>query len=144
MLATYIGPKELLPIIYNELLQINKQKMNSPAQKGTMDMKRQSVREEIQMAANTPLQTTIVTTTTSSYCLLSVYCVLGTGLRALHLVLKKILRGRPGGTEVKCAFSALVARGSPVQIPDADMAPLGTPCCDRCPTYKVEEDGHGC
>ena len=31
-----------------------------------------------------------------------------------------------------------------VQIPGADMAPLGTPCCGRCPTYKVEEDGHGC
>ena len=20
----------------------------------------------------------------------------------------------------------------------------GKPCCGRCPTYKVEEDGHGC
>ena len=28
--------------------------------------------------------------------------------------------------------------------PGADMAPLGTPCCGRLPTYKVEEDGHGC
>ena len=26
----------------------------------------------------------------------------------------------------------------------ADMAPLGTPCCGRRPTYKVEEGGHGC
>ena len=26
-----------------------------------------------------------------------------------------------------------------------DMAPLGKkPCCGRHPTYKVEEDGHGC
>ena len=25
-----------------------------------------------------------------------------------------------------------------------DMAPLDTPCCGRRPTYKVEEDGHGC
>ena len=25
----------------------------------------------------------------------------------------------------------------------ADMAPLVKPCCARCPTYKVEEDGHG-
>ena len=29
-------------------------------------------------------------------------------------------------------------------IPGMDMAPLGTPCCGRHPTYKVEEDGHGC
>ena len=29
--------------------------------------------------------------------------------------------------------------------PGADMAPHGkTPCCGRRPTYKVEEDGHGC
>ena len=34
--------------------------------------------------------------------------------------------------------------GSPVWIPGADMALLGPPCCGRCPTYKVEEDGHGC
>ena len=45
---------------------------------------------------------------------------------------------------VKFAHSALVAWGSPVQIPGADMAPLGKPCCGRCPTYKVEEDGHRC
>lgn len=53
MLASYIiAAKELLPIIYNKLLQINKQKMNSPAQKRTNYMKRQFAREEIQMAAN--------------------------------------------------------------------------------------------
>ena len=28
--------------------------------------------------------------------------------------------------------------------PRPDMAPLGKPCCGRRPTYKVEEDGHGC
>ena len=38
----------------------------------------------------------------------------------------------------------LVARGSLVWIPGADMAPLGTRCCGRCPTCRVEEDGHGC
>ena len=26
----------------------------------------------------------------------------------------------------------------------ADMALLGKPCCGSRPTYKVEEDGHGC
>lgn len=55
MLATYVAAKELLPIIYNELLQINKPKMNSPAQKWTKDMKRQFSREEIQMAPSTLL-----------------------------------------------------------------------------------------
>ena len=35
-------------------------------------------------------------------------------------------------------------RGSPVWILGVDMAPLGKPCCGRRPTYKVEEDGHGC
>ena len=50
----------------------------------------------------------------------------------------------PGGTEVKFPCSASAAQGSLVQIPGVDMAPLGTPCCGRRPTYKVEEDGHGC
>ena len=50
--------------------------------------------------------------------------------------------GRPGGAAVKCACSALAAWGSPVPILGADMAPLGTPCCGRRLTYKVEEDGH--
>ena len=36
------------------------------------------------------------------------------------------------------------AWGSPVQIPGADMAPRGKPCCGRHATYKAEEDGHGC
>ena len=26
--------------------------------------------------------------------------------------------------------------------PGCGHAPLGTPCCGRHPTYKVEEDGH--
>ena len=53
-------------------------------------------------------------------------------------------RGQPGGAVVKRAGSASVAQGSPVQMPGADMALLGKPCCGRRPTYKVEEDGHRC
>ena len=54
------------------------------------------------------------------------------------------IRGLPSGTAVTFVHSASVARGSRVQIPAADMAPLGKPCCGRRPTYKVEEDGHRC
>ena len=53
-------------------------------------------------------------------------------------------QGRPRGAEVKCARFSLAPQGSPVQILGVDRAPLGKPCCGRCPTYKVEEDGHGC
>ena len=56
----------------------------------------------------------------------------------------KMYWGWPGGTAVKCTLSTSAAGGSLVQIPGADMAQLGTPCCGRRPTYKVEEDGHGC
>ena len=59
-------------------------------------------------------------------------------------MLKAIKWGWPGGAAVKFIRSALAAQGSVVRIPSADMAPLGTPRCGRCPTYKVEEDGHGC
>ena len=52
--------------------------------------------------------------------------------------------GWPGGVAVKFACSILVARGSLVRIPGVDTALLGKPCCDRHPTYKGEEDGHGC
>ena len=52
--------------------------------------------------------------------------------------------GRSGGAAVKFARSASAAQGSWVQIPRADMAPLGKPCCGRRPTYKIEKDAHGC
>ena len=52
--------------------------------------------------------------------------------------------GPAGGAAVKCACSTSAARGLPARIPGADMAPLGKPCCGRCPSYKVEENGHRC
>ena len=45
---------------------------------------------------------------------------------------------------LKFERSTSVAWGSPVRILGADMVPLVKPCCGRHPTYKVEEDGHGC
>lgn len=63
-------------------------------------MKRPFAREEIQMAASIlpdgSLDCTTspasVATTAGGYYLLSVHCVSGTGLRALPIMLKKILR----------------------------------------------------
>ena len=54
--------------------------------------------------------------------------------------LKKGLRG----AAVRFAHSALVAQGSLLRILGVDMAPPVKPCCGRRPTYKVEDDGHGC
>ena len=53
-------------------------------------------------------------------------------------------RGQPSGTVVKFTQSPSVAQGLLVRIPGTDMALLGKPCCDRRPTYKLEEDGHRC
>ena len=52
--------------------------------------------------------------------------LLGTGPVAQQLSSHIPLLGGP-------EFAGLDAR--------MDMAPLGTPCCGRRPTYKVEEDG---
>ena len=54
------------------------------------------------------------------------------------------ITGWPSGAAVKFTHSTSAAQGSPVQIPGADRTLLGKPCCGRRPTYKVEEDGHGC
>ena len=59
--------------------------------------------------------------------------------------IKMSQESRPGGAAVKRACSASAARDMLVRIPGADMALLGKkPCWGRCPTYEVEEDGHGC
>ena len=57
---------------------------------------------------------------------------------------KSFVWGRPRGTAIEFSRSDLAALGSRVRIPGADMAPLVKPCYGRCPTYKVEEDRHGC
>ena len=57
---------------------------------------------------------------------------------------KRKIGDQPSDAVVKFVLSALVAWGSPVWIPGVDMALLIKPCCGRRPTYKVEEDGHGC
>ena len=62
----------------------------------------------------------------------------------LTVVLKLYARGQPRGATVKCARSTSVAWSSLVWILGADMVLLGKPCCVRHPTYKVEEEGHGC
>ena len=59
-------------------------------------------------------------------------------------LMKKRLGGGPRSRMVKFKHSAAAAQGFAGWIPGADMAPLGKPCCSRHPTYKVEEDGHGC
>ena len=55
-----------------------------------------------------------------------------------------VSRGQPDGAAVKCPRSASAAWGLLVWILGADVARLGKPCCGRHPTYKVEEDEHGC
>ena len=48
--------------------------------------------------------------------------------------------GPPSGIAGKFPHSTLAA-----WMPGEDLCtPFVKPRCDRCPTYKVEEDGHGC
>ena len=58
----------------------------------------------------------------------------------------RILRviGTGAGLVVQGLSSHVPAREAQVRIPFSDMALVGKPCCGRRPTYKVEEDGHGC
>ena len=45
---------------------------------------------------------------------------------------------------VKFTHFVSAAWGSPVQIAGANIAVLVKSRCGKCPTYKVEEDVHGC
>ena len=72
-------------------------------------------------------------------------CAMQVKQKSLNVSNKELdLRGWPSGAVVKFARSAVLAWGSLVRILGADMALLVKPCCGRHPTYKVEEDGHGC
>ena len=54
----------------------------------------------------------------------------GAGPVAQRLSLHVLLLGGPGfaGSDPRCGHGTTWQK----------------PCCARCPTYKVEEDGHGC
>ena len=61
------------------------------------------------------------------------------------LSLKNIFRGWPGVTVVKFMPFASAAQGLLVQILGVDLcAAYQALLWQRRPTYKVEEDGHGC
>ena len=80
----------------------------------------------------------------SGHILISLKDLLMSGSSVQEKYSKDNSRGQPGGAAVKFSHSALAAWGSLVWISGADTALLGKACCGRCPTYKVEEDRHGC
>ena len=53
-------------------------------------------------------------------------------------------QGQLSGAVVKFVRSGLVAQGSLVRIPGADLHTTYQAMLCSSPTYKVEEDGHGC
>ena len=73
--------------------------------------------------------------------------ILGPEMFGSHIVFLKIVllgAGRVAQWLSSCV-PLLGGPGLPVQIPGANMAPLGKkPCCGRRPTHKVEADRHGC
>ena len=51
--------------------------------------------------------------------------------------------GQPSSVVIKFTHSASAARGSQVQTPGTDLAPLVKPHCGGIP-QKIEEDWHRC
>ena len=70
-------------------------------------------------------------------CTAGAYCKCSVNLKTKH-------RASPVAQWLIRSFCFSAARGSSVQIPGADTAPVGTLCCGERPTYRVEEDGHKC
>ena len=58
--------------------------------------------------------------------------------------LNKSVRAGPVAQRLSSHVLLLGGPGFTGLDPGADVALLGMPCCGRRPTYKVEEDGHGC
>ena len=61
----------------------------------------------------------------------------------ITLCLENPEQGLPGGIVIKFMCSALVARGSQVQILGTDLTLLVKPHCGSAP-HKIEEDWHRC
>ena len=57
---------------------------------------------------------------------------------------KDFLSGQPSGVAVKFVFSTSVVLGSLVRIPATDIRTTYQAMQWQHPTYKAEEDGHGC
>ena len=57
----------------------------------------------------------------------------------------EVSRGLPAGAVVKSHVLLLGGLGFPSSDPGCGHGTTWQkPCCGRHPTYKVEEDGHGC